>query len=237
MSSKFPKLNTGDRLTAAKVYIKGAKTEPPPRFTDGSLIMAMENIDKFVTDPEAKKRLREGSGIGTQATRGPLIKDLLKSGLLLKQKKKGAKDGGKEKAEYLIPSEQANELIDAIPKILSDPGMSALWETILSAIRELKCTPAEFLAKQEQMVRSITAAPLKLAAEKAASRPSSPSSGGQGGTQAPPVDPLPGDGDACPKCKKGSLRTIVVKKPESKVFGKRFLGCSVRECTFTKWPD
>lgn len=48
--------------------------------------------------------------------------------------------------------------------------------------------------------------------------------------------PIAGDGQQCPKCHKGHLITREISKPGPNK-GKKFLGCSEKECDFTKWPD
>ena len=65
----LPSMAQGDAVTCTDATRKDAKTKPPARFTEGTLIRAMENIHKFVSDAEHKKMLREGDGIGTSATR------------------------------------------------------------------------------------------------------------------------------------------------------------------------
>lgn len=54
-------MQKGDGVTCKQATRKDAKTKPPARFTEGTLIRAMENIHKFVPDPEHKKMLREGT--------------------------------------------------------------------------------------------------------------------------------------------------------------------------------
>lgn len=54
----------------------------------------------------------------------------------------------------------------------------------------------------------------------------------------PPVEALPGDGDQCPQCGSGTLKTRSVTNPKSKAYGKRFLGCSEHpKCDFSQWED
>lgn len=49
---------------------------------------------------------------------------------------------------------------------------------------------------------------------------------------------LPGDGDTCPKCRKGVLRTKTVTSRESKSFGKQFLACNAfPKCKHSQWPE
>ena len=72
----LPSMAQGDAVTCTDATRKDAKTKPPARFTEGTLIRAMENIHKFVSDAEHKKMLREGDGIGTSATRASIISEL-----------------------------------------------------------------------------------------------------------------------------------------------------------------
>nr|WP_255360559.1 DNA topoisomerase [Methylobacter sp. BBA5.1] len=72
----LPAMKQGDGVTCTRVIRRDAKTKPPVRFTKGTLTRAMENIHKFVSDPEHKKMLREGDGIGTSATRASILSEL-----------------------------------------------------------------------------------------------------------------------------------------------------------------
>ena len=76
----LPSMAQGDAVTCTDATRKDAKTKPPARFTEGTLIRAMENIHKFVSDAEHKKMLREGDGIGTSATRASIAASLSRIG-------------------------------------------------------------------------------------------------------------------------------------------------------------
>ncbi|AEM48035.1 DNA topoisomerase III [Acidithiobacillus ferrivorans SS3] len=67
--AKLPSMTTGDAIAGQKGEVQAKQTKPPARFTDGTMIEAMSNIHKFVTDATAKAKLKETSGIGTEATR------------------------------------------------------------------------------------------------------------------------------------------------------------------------
>jgi len=77
----LPAMAKGDALTCAKVTRADEKTKAPPRFTEGTLGVAMENIHRFITDPAAKKILKEGDGIGTPATRASIIAEVKSAAL------------------------------------------------------------------------------------------------------------------------------------------------------------
>src|SRR3546814_14843339 len=64
----LPPMKQGDGVTCTEATRRDAKTKPPARFTEGTLIRALENIHRFVSDPEHTQLLREDDGIGPSAT-------------------------------------------------------------------------------------------------------------------------------------------------------------------------
>ena len=68
----LPELKAGLQLPVSGINCKEERTKPPAAFTEGTLIRAMENIHQAVDDPQSKKFLKEGDGIGTPATRAAL---------------------------------------------------------------------------------------------------------------------------------------------------------------------
>lgn len=121
----------------AGTEINALKTKPPEHYTEGTLIAAMKNAARFVTDERLKQRLKESAGLGTEATRAGIIETLLKRGYIQKQKR------------YLIATDSAVLLMSLLPAIVKDPGMTALWEQALDDIAAGKLTLESFLQKQE----------------------------------------------------------------------------------------
>ena len=80
---KLPLLKQGDRVSILKINCLQEKTKAPPAFTEGSLIKAMENVHTVVDDPTYKKYLKDGDGIGTNATRAAIIAELKRKGFLV----------------------------------------------------------------------------------------------------------------------------------------------------------
>lgn len=74
----LPASKVGDAARNSKVEVLTRKTEPPKRYTEGSLIAAMEAIDKEIDDPRFKQVMKnkEKAGIGTDATRASIIASL-----------------------------------------------------------------------------------------------------------------------------------------------------------------
>jgi len=120
--SPVPNLAHGQELTIDSIDVQTKQTKPLPRYTEGSLICAMEKAHLFVKDPNLKKVLKGNEGIGTQATRASII-DLLKKRnfLIIKNKQ-------------IISSATGRALISAVPSAIKDPGMTAIMESSLSKI-------------------------------------------------------------------------------------------------------
>lgn len=139
----LPKLAPNQVCNVAQCEIKSMKTSPPAHYTEGTLLAAMVNAARFVTNEELKKRLRETEGLGTEATRAGLIQGLIDKGFIQK------------KGKSLLATAEANALIDSLPDLLKDPGLTALWEQALNQIAEGKLTLSDFMQKQEAFIRQL----------------------------------------------------------------------------------
>lgn len=141
----FPNIKEGDAVVCHEANRRDSKTKPPASFTEGSLIRAMENIHKFVTDPAHKKMLREGDGIGTSATRASIISELKNRDYLTLKGKK------------LISTELGRSAISVLPEVVKSPVLTALYERMLKAIEAKEETLDKFIAQQEDFIRKQTA--------------------------------------------------------------------------------
>lgn len=141
----LPAVQQGDSVSCADVAVSEKMTTPPARFTDGTLLDAMENVHRYVdADASSKNTLRKTKGIGTDATRATILEDLLKSGLL-------AMDGKK-----ILSTPLGRQLIDFVPKELKDPLTTAEWESKLEEVAEGKLALDDFLAAvREEVPRQI----------------------------------------------------------------------------------
>lgn len=137
----LPPMKQGDAAQCLAVNCRAAKTKAPPRFDEGSLPLAMENIHRFVTDPEHKKILKEGDGIGTVATRAAIITELKDKGYL------------ENKGKALISTTLGRSLIDALPEIVRSPVLTALFERMLKGIEQGGAQLEAFQSKQEAFIR------------------------------------------------------------------------------------
>ena len=137
----LPSMTQGDAVSCTDATRKDAKTKPPARFTEGTLIRAMENIHKFVSDAEHKKMLREGDGIGTSATRASIISELKRREFLAVQ--------GKQ----IISTTLGRSVIDALPELVKSPVLTALYERMLKGVEQGTAALDAFIARQETFIR------------------------------------------------------------------------------------
>lgn len=215
-SASLPVLAIGDTVTVTAGEVVAKRTTPPAAFTDGTLIAAMSGVHKFVTDPAIKKRLKETSGIGTEATRADTIETLLKRRFVERKGKNG-----------LQSTTLGKSLIAALPSGLTDPGVTALWEDQLAAIEKGEVTAEAFLAQQSASIAGHI--------EKARGTVVKLAGAPQRAPKSPPPAPIEGHGSACPACSEGTMQTRAVKAGKFK--GQSFLGCSrFPDCKHSIWP-
>lgn len=141
----LPPLSVGAPLTNGGVRALSKHTTAPARFTHKTLLGAMGNAHKYVTNPAAKARLKEGQGIGTPATSAGIIDELVKRGYI--DSKKGSK--------HLISSSIARTVIHALPPIATDAGFTGLTEQTLDQVAAGAIEPHIFLQKSAELVANL----------------------------------------------------------------------------------
>lgn len=132
---RIPELKEGQQMHLVSIQLKEGKTTPPPRFTEASLLSAMENPIKYMENKnrEMVKTLGETGGLGTVATRADIIEKLFHSFLLEKK--------GKE----LYTTAKARQLLKLVPADLKKPELTADWEIKLSRIAAGKLKKQVFM--------------------------------------------------------------------------------------------
>lgn len=141
----LPPLKQGEAVRLGAVSPASAMTRPPPRFTEASLLAAMENAHEHVTDPALKARLREGDGIGTEATRESTLSELFAMGMLELQKK------------AVISTPAARTLVAALPPIIADPALTAIIEQGLESVAALELDAEAFVKKNIPLITKLVA--------------------------------------------------------------------------------
>lgn len=153
-AKQLPVLHEGDavNLTIANVIEKN--TAPPARFTQSTLIAALTNAHKYVKNPDLRETVKEIKGIGTEATRSTIIKQLIDAGMLIEKT-------AKKKAELYV-SGSVKELLACLPDEVTYPDMTALMELELDKIDAGKLTLDEYMRGQKEYIRRIIQLPSKF---------------------------------------------------------------------------
>ncbi|MDY2595341.1 MAG: DNA topoisomerase III [Oliverpabstia sp.] len=131
----LPSWGKGQKLSRVQYALKEGKTSPPARFTEASLLSAMENPVHYMEnkDREMVKTLGETGGLGTVATRADIIEKLFRSFLLEK------------KGNDIYITSKAKQLLQLVPADLKKPELTAQWEMKLSEIAGGTLDEAEFM--------------------------------------------------------------------------------------------
>ena len=130
----LPALTEGQALSILSSALKEGQTSAPPRYTEASLLAAMESAGKEDIPNSAERR-----GIGTPATRAGIIEKLVDGGYILRKKSK--------KATHLVPSDIGMSLISVLPKQLRSPILTAEWEQQLQDVEQGSLSPVQFEAE------------------------------------------------------------------------------------------
>lgn len=134
----LPTVSIGDNIRVESVNIKKGETKPPARFTEATLLSAMESPHKYINvSKEAAKTLGETGGLGTVATRADIIEKLFNSFVIEKK--------GKE----IIPTSKGKQLMELVPKDLKSPLLTAKWESQLDEISKGKRDDHSFIKEMK----------------------------------------------------------------------------------------
>jgi DNA topoisomerase-3 len=121
---QLPRLERGEAVDTLEVAAEEKETKPPRRYTDASLLGAMETAGQLVDDEELREAMKD-SGIGTPATRAAIIERLIEVGYL---EREGRALVATEKGLNVI------RLLDAHP--LTSPSLTGDWEHRLARIEQ-----------------------------------------------------------------------------------------------------
>ena len=139
----------GESAQAENVEIKEKETRPPARFTDSTLLSAMETAGKRVDDDELREAMSE-RGLGTPATRAAIIENLIHQKYLFRNEIR--------KSE-LVTSNKGLALMDLLNDMgieeLASPEMTGEWEYKLKAMEQGKLGRGEFMDEIRQMTMNI----------------------------------------------------------------------------------
>src|SRR6185312_1138845 len=116
VDQQLPRLEDGESVATTEVASERKETKPPRRYSDASLLGAMETAGKLVDDDELREAMKE-SGIGTPATRAAIIERLIDVGYI-------ESDG-----RALMATEKGLNVIRLLGEHpLTSPGLTGDWE-------------------------------------------------------------------------------------------------------------
>ncbi|WP_195253963.1 type IA DNA topoisomerase [Hoylesella timonensis] len=149
--SSLPNLIEGENLPVLDAEITEHKTKPKPLYTEATLLSAMENAGKEVSDVESKKAMAE-CGIGTPATRANIIETLILRDYIRRDKK------------AIIPTEKGLAVYEIVKdKRIANAEMTGSWELTLAAIEAGQMPPEKFAQGINSYVSTICEELLSLA--------------------------------------------------------------------------
>ncbi len=149
----LPPLSQGDRLTVRSVSLVSGKTKPPARYTEATLLSAMEHPTGQVSDKALRDVLQTTSGLGTPATRADIIEKLFSTFYI------------ERKGKELMPTSKGIQLIAIVPPDLKSAELTAKWEQQLALISKGQAKSDAFLANMRsyaaKLVSSVIASDAK----------------------------------------------------------------------------
>jgi DNA topoisomerase-3 len=140
------KVRANEKVATEELRVVASQTKPPPRFTEATLLSAMEGAGKSIEDDELREAMRE-KGLGTPATRAQIIEGLI-------QEKYIHRDG-----RELTPTAKAFSLLTllhglGIPELFS-PELTAEWEFKLAQMERGKLKREQFMREIIRMTKHI----------------------------------------------------------------------------------
>ncbi len=145
-SENLPAVSPGEKAKPLEVTVQALQTKPPPRFTEATLLSAMEGAGKLVEDDELRAAM-EAKGLGTPATRAAVIEGLIQEEYLHRNQRE------------LVPTPKAFSLLFALRHFgvseITSPELTGDWEFKLKMMEAGKLKREEFMEHIEQVTRDL----------------------------------------------------------------------------------
>lgn len=143
----LPQLEKGQVLKVNLLAQTSGQTKPPARFTEATLLSAMENPAKYMNtqNKQLADTLKSTGGLGTVATRADIIDKLFNSFLIEKR--------GKD----IHITSKGRQLLDLVPDELKSPETTAEWEQKLELIAKGKLKKDAFINEMKQHTKNVVA--------------------------------------------------------------------------------
>jgi DNA topoisomerase-3 len=145
-NQNLPAVGANEKVEVAEVKSIANQTKPPPRYSEATLLSAMEGAGKLVEDDELREAM-EAKGLGTPATRAAVIEGLLYEDYIHRN--------GRE----LVPTPKAFSLLFALKHFgvteITSPELTGDWEYKLKLMETGKLPREEFMDHIEQVTRDL----------------------------------------------------------------------------------
>ncbi len=145
-NENLPAITPEEKVAVREVDAQANQTKPPPRYTEATLLSAMEGAGKLVEDDELRAAMA-AKGLGTPATRAAIIEGLIREQYVLRE--------GRE----LVPTPKAFSLMFALNMLhiveLGSPELTGEWEHKLKLIEAGKLTREEFMDGINALVKNV----------------------------------------------------------------------------------
>ena len=145
-TQSLPSVQQGQRMKISSVQVTNGKTPPPPRYTEATLLTAMEHPQAQVEDKNLRKILEETSGLGTPATRADIIEKLFSAFYIERRDKE------------LVPTSKGMQLVELAPPDLRSAALTAQWEDRLARIAKGLERDTEFVEEMRKYATNLVAA-------------------------------------------------------------------------------
>ena len=146
--ANLPPITPNEKAAVREIAAQPNQTKPPARYTEATLLSAMEGAGKLLEDDELRAAMG-AKGLGTPATRAATIEGLIKEEYVHRE--------GRE----LVPTPKAFSLLFALHMLhiveLASPELTGEWEHKLKLIELGKMTRDEFMEQIWELVRKIVA--------------------------------------------------------------------------------
>jgi DNA topoisomerase III len=203
-SAELPTLKAKDPAEVLSAEAQAKQTKAPPRYSESSLLGAMETAGKKVEDEELRLAMKE-AGLGTPATRASIIETLLKREYVVREKKS------------LVATPKGAALIKMLPSpLLKSAELTGRWEQKLSRMARREYELDSFMVEVRGMVT-------ELVAQIAGSEVERPAEGTTSAGAPARQLPRPEGALDCPKCKKEEREGFLIEREGA---SGRFLACS-----------
>jgi DNA topoisomerase-3 len=141
-SAELPEVTQGQRVRCTAAELEAKETRPPPRYSEATLLSAMETAGKLIEDEELREAMKE-SGLGTPATRAETIETLIRREYI------------ERAAKELQPTPKGLQVITMLEEHpLTSPELTGDWEKRLTDIEHGRDEREAFIKDIEGFTRA-----------------------------------------------------------------------------------